>query len=133
MNTMNSTLKKLIPVAVIAALAIAAWAQIDGNNLHVNIDGDEIDGPLGAVLGVLFGGAGLLIAGVAITCAAVFVGVLFAGLGVLMVVGLALLALVLVAAISPLLLPLLIPVGIYWLFAARNRKHRKQALLEHAV
>jgi hypothetical protein len=133
MNTMNSTLKKLIPVAVIAALAIAAWAQIDGNNLHVNIDGDEIDGPLGAVLGVLFGGAGLLIAGVAITCAAVFVGVLFAGLGVLMVVGLALLALVLVAAISPLLLPLLIPIGIYWLFSVRNRKHRKQALLEHAV
>lgn len=130
---MNSTLKKVLPVAIIAALAIAAWIAIDTNSLHVNIDGDEIEGPLGALLGVLFGGAGLLIAGVAITCAAVFVGVLFAGLGVLMVVGLALLALVLVAAISPLLLPLLIPVGIFWLFSARSRKQRKQALLEHAV
>ena len=130
---MNSTLKKVLPVAIIAALAIAAWIAIDSNSLHVNIDGDEIEGPLGALLGVLFGGAGLLIAGVAITCAAVFVGVLFAGLGVLMVVGLALLALVLVAAISPLLLPLLIPVGIFWLFSARSRKQRKQALLEHAV
>ncbi len=130
---MNSTLKKVIPVAIIAALAIAAWIAIDTNNLHVNIDGDEIDGPLGALLGVLFGGAGLLIAGVAITCAAVFVGVLFAGLGVLMVVGLALLALVLVAAMAPLLLPLLIPVGIFWFFSARSRKQRKQAMLEHAV
>jgi uncharacterized membrane protein YdfJ with MMPL/SSD domain len=130
---MNSTLKKVLPVAIIAALAIAAWIAIDSNSLHVNIDGDEIEGPLGALLGVLFGGAGLLIAGVAITCAAVFVGLLFAGLGVLMVVGLALLALVLVAAISPLLLPLLIPVGIFWLFSARSRKQRKQALLEHAV
>lgn len=130
---MNTTLKKVIPVAVIAALAIAAWATLDGNNMHVNIDGDEIDGPLGAVLGVLFGGAGLLIAGVAITCAAVFIGVLFAGLGVLMVVGLALLALVLVAAISPLLLPLLIPAGIFWWFSARSRKQRQRAMLEHAV
>ena len=130
---MNSTLKKVLPVAIIAALAIAAWIAIDTNSLHVNIDGDEIEGPLGALLGVLFGGAGLLIAGVAITCAAVFVGVLFAGLGVLMVVGLALLALVLIAAISPLLLPLLIPVGIFCWFSARSRKQRKQALLEHAV
>lgn len=130
---MNSTLKKVIPVAVIAALAIAAWIAIDSNNLHINIDGDELDGPMGALLGVVFGGAGLLIAGVAITCAAVFIGLLFASLSVLLVVGLAVLAVVLVAAMAPLMLPLLIPVGIFWLLTARGRRQRKQALLEQAV
>ncbi|MFA9217624.1 MAG: hypothetical protein ACEQSK_11030 [Sphingomonadaceae bacterium] len=130
---MNTTLKKVIPVAIIAALAIAAWASIGSDDLHLNIDGDEIDGPLGVMLGMLFGGAGLLIAAIAMTCAAVFVGLLFASLGVLMVVGLALLAVVLIAAISPLLLPLLIPAGIFWFFTARARKQRQQALLEHAV
>lgn len=130
---MKTTLKKVLPVAIIAALAIAAWIAMDSNNLHVNIDGDEIDGPLGALLGVVFGGAGLLIAGVAVTFAAVLVGVLFAGLGVLMITVLALAALLVAAAVSPLLLPLLIPFGIYWIVTARSRKQRRHALLEHAV
>ena len=45
----------------------------------------------------------------------------------------ALLTLLLVAAISPLLLPLLIPVGIFWWYSARQRKQRQAPSLEHAV
>lgn len=120
---MNLSAKKLIPVAVLTLLAAAIWYTLATGDLHVNVDGDQIDGPLGAVLAMLFGGAGMMIAAIAITCTAVFVSLLCASLGVLMVVGLAMLALVLVAAISPLLLPLLIPVGIFWWFSARSRKH----------
>jgi hypothetical protein len=121
---MNMTIKKILPAAVIVLIAVAAWHAIDVGDMSVDIDGDRLDGPLGTLVGLLFGGAGLIIAAIAITCAAVFVGLLFAGLGILMVAGLALLAVLLLAVIAPFTLPLLVPLGIFWLFAARaKRKH----------
>lgn len=131
----NKQAKILIPLAVIAVIAVlaaTAWYGLDSGGVHVDIDGEAVDGPLGAVLAVLFGGAGLLIAAVAMLCAAVFVGFLFAGLGLMMVLGLALLAVVLMAALSPLMLPLLIPLCIGWFFWARSRKQRQQTT-EHPV
>lgn len=130
---MTPTAKKLLPLAALALLAAAACYVLATGELQVNVDGDQIDGPLGVLLAMLFGGAGMVIGAIAMLCAAVFVSVLFAGLGVVLVVGLALLALVLVAAISPLLLPLLIPAGIFWYCSARQRKQRQARLLEHAV
>ena len=130
---MNRTVKKILPVALIAVLAAAALYSLDSGNMHVNIDGDEMDGPLGALIGVLFAGGGLLLAGVILTGVAVFLGMLFAGLGVLMVTAMALVALLVAAAVSPLLLPLLIPVGLYWYLTARSRKQRLRATMEHAV
>jgi hypothetical protein len=100
---------------VIFLLAIAAWQSVFGDGMSVNIDGDEFDGPLGAVLGVMFGGMGMLLAGVVMVCVAIFLCVLFASLGILAVFGVALVAVVVTAAVSPLLLPLLIPIGLYWL------------------
>ncbi|SFM38249.1 hypothetical protein [Rugamonas rubra] len=119
-------IKRILPVAIIAVLAIAAWHSMAGQEMHINIDGDEVDGPLGFLIGTLFAGGGLLIAALALTCAAVFVGFLFAGLGILMVVGLALMAVVLLACISPFLLPLLIPLGLFWFFSSRSRKQRSK-------
>lgn len=124
-------MKKLLTIVVIALLAIAAWNSIDSmmdtSDMVVHFDDEEIGGPLGALLAVLFAGGGLLIAAVALTCAAVFAGLLFAGIGILMVAGLGLLAVVLAVVIAPLTLPLLIPLGIIWLIAARKRKQRAQA------
>lgn len=119
-------MKKLLTIVVIALLAIAVLNSIDTSDMVVHIDDDEIGGPLGALLAMLFAGGGLIIAAVAITCAAVCVGILFAGLGLLLIAGLALLAVVLAVAVSPLLLPLLIPAGIIWLIVARQRKQRAQ-------
>ncbi|NVD72237.1 hypothetical protein D0T25_22970 [Duganella sp. BJB488] len=130
---MKITAKKLVFAAFVALLAAAAWQSIFGDGMHVNIDGDEIDGPLGFLLGTVFAGGGLLIAAVAITCSAVFVGLLFAGLGILMISGLVLLAVVVAAAVSPLLLPLLIPVGLYMVFRSRSRRQQLRATMEHAV
>lgn len=130
---MKITAKKLVFAAFVTLLAVSAWQATFGDGMYVNIDGDEIDGPLGFLLGTVFAGGGLLIATVAITCAAVFVGVLFAGLGILMISGMVLLAVVVAAAVSPLLLPLLIPIGIYWIFRHRSRKQTAHAALEHAV
>lgn len=130
---MNSNAKKILFAVVIFLLAIAAWQSVFGSGMSVNIDGDEFDGPLGALLGVMFGGMGMLIAGVVMVGVAIFLCVLFASLGVLAVFGVALLAVVAAAAVSPLLLPLLIPFGLYWLLFARPRKQRRQAALEQPV
>jgi len=130
---MKLTSKKiLIPLVVIALLVLAAFA-LSGSGMQVNIDGDEIDGPLGAFIGLIAAGGGLLLAAVICTAVAVFLGMLFAGLGILMITGMVLLALVISAAVSPLLLPLLIPIGLYWFFVSRPRKQRALAQLEHAV
>jgi hypothetical protein len=126
-------MKKLFAIAIIAILAICAWNSISASDMIVNIDGEEMDGPLGALLGLVFGGLGMVIAAIAVTCAAIFVGFVFAGLGVLMVVGLALAGIVLAALIAPFTLPLLIPAAIVWYMVSRNRKHREKAAFEHAV
>jgi hypothetical protein len=130
---MNTNAKKLIFAAVIFLLAVAACQSIFGDGMNINIDGDEIDGPLGAVLGVFFGGAGLLLAGLIMTCVAVFLCLLFAGLGIMAVVGVALAAVIVVACVSPLLLPLLVPIGLYWLFVSRPRKQRRLATMQQAI
>ena len=130
---MNLSIKKILPAAVIVLLAIATWHAIDVGDMNVDIDGDRLDGPLGALAGLLFGGAGLLIAAIAITCAAVFVGVLFAGLGILMVVGMTLLAVLLLAIIAPFTLPLLIPLGIVWLLMGRAKRQRNKQIKQHTA
>lgn len=117
-------MKKLLTIALIALLAIAAWNSIDTSDMIVHVGDEEFDGPVGALLGLVFGGMGLVIAAVVMVCVAVFLGFLFAGLGILMLTGLVLLAIVLAAVMSPLMLPLLIPAGIIWFFVARNRKQK---------
>lgn len=117
-------MKKLLAIVLIALLAIATWNSIDTSDMIVHIGDEEFDGPLGALLGLVFGGLGLVIGAVVMVCVAVFLGFLFAGLGILMLTGLVLLAVVLLAVMSPLMLPLLIPAGIIWFFMARNRKHK---------
>lgn len=128
-----TTKKTMIPLAIFALLMLGMWFAIDTGNMHVNIDGDELDGPLGAVVGTVATGGGMLLAALVCTAMAIFLGILFAGLGIMMIVGIALLAVVVMAAISPLLLPLLIPAGLYWFLVARPRKQRTLAQLEQPV
>ncbi len=124
---MTSTAKKLLVAAIVFVLAISLWDAMWSNNLHVNLGDDDFDGPLGALFGVVLAGGGMLIAVVALVCAAVFVGVLCAGIGIVLVSTLVLASVIVVAAMSPLLLPLLIPVGLYWIFSARARRQRRAA------
>lgn len=126
-------MKKLLAVTLIVLLFIAACNTFDNSWHHgLYIDGDEYDGPLGWVLGVLFAGGGLLIGAVVVVCAALLVGLLFAGLGMLLVVGLAAVGIAIAAALSPLLLPLAIVIGFVWFFNRRSRQ-RRAALKEAAV
>ena len=122
-------MKKIIPLVLFPVLVLvlgaAIWHAVDAGTVFTNWDGDEIDGPLGAVLGMLIGGGGLLIGATVLCCVALFLGFVMAGVGLLLVLLLSVLALVAIAALTPMLLPLLIPLAIVWFVVTRIRNNRR--------
>lgn len=119
---MNS--RKITTLIIIAGLAASALYSLGDS--HLDIDGEQIDGPLAAVLGLLLAGGGLLLGAVAVLGSALLVGLLFAGLGVLMLSLLVLLAAVVCACIAPFLLPLLIGLALFWWCGRRRQQALKQ-------
>lgn len=118
-------MKKILTFVFIVILACLLLDKISGNNMTMEINGNDVDGPLEFLFGMLFAGGGLLIALVAVICAAVMVGLVMAGVGVLMVAIVAgCIALGLLFS-APFMLPLLIPIAIIWVLVSRNRKHSK--------
>ena len=123
--------------AKIALLFVFAVLLLDiasdaADFMHFNIDGDEVDGPLGALLAVIFAGGGLVIAGLVMLVVGVL-AVVFAGVGVIVVGALGCAALAVALALSPLLLPLLVPVAIVWYLVSRSRKERLPAAAHPTV
>jgi len=117
-------MKKTAAILALFLFALLAWNVFTFGDSVVNIDGDEIGGPLGAVLATVFAGGGMLLAGVIMLFVGAVLAVVFAGVGILCIGGLALGACVLALMVSPLLLPLLVPVAIVWFFVSRSRRHR---------
>jgi hypothetical protein len=114
-------MKKYAPYIILflfAALLFNSW----GNDMTVNFDGDEIDGPLGLLLATLFAGGGTLLAAFITLVVGVVLAVVFAGVGVILIGALGIGAVVVALAISPLLLPLVIPVALVWYLMSRSRK-----------
>ena len=114
-------MKKYAPYVILflfAALLFNSW----GNDMTVHFDGDEIDGPLGFMLATLFAGGGTLLAAFITMMVGVLLAVIFAGVGVMLLGALAIGAVILALAISPLLLPLVIPAALVWYLVTRSRK-----------
>ena len=121
-------MKKIAPIVILFLFCLLAWnVFVQPHGMTFDIDGDEISGPFGAVIGLLFAGGGVIIAALVVLFVGAMLAVLFAGIGVLLALGLGLAALVLAAAISPLLLPILIPAAIIWFCMDRNRRNRVKA------
>src|SRR3954468_4801612 len=109
-------MKKLVtvavPVVILLLAAMLIWGHfVNPGHAVVQWDGEEFDGPLGALEAALFAGGGMLIAAAVIVLVAAILSIVFAGLGLLLMGGLALAAVALAALLSPLMLPLLIPAG----------------------
>lgn len=119
-------MKDLAKIAILFLLALILLdvAFDAAEFMQFTIDGDEIDGPLGALLGVLFAGGGLVIAGAVMLVVGLVLAVVFAGVGVIVVGALGVAAVTVALALSPLLLPLLVPVAIVWYLVSRKRKDR---------
>jgi hypothetical protein len=121
-------MKRIAPIVILFLFGLLAWnVFVQPSGMSFDIDGEEIDGPLGAVLGLLFAGGGMIIVALLVLFVGALLAVVFAGVGVLLALVLALVALVLAAVLSPLLLPLLIPVAIIWFFMHRARHNRLKA------
>lgn len=125
-------MKKYAPWIILLLVATVSWALFAHADIWtVDIDGERIDGPLGALLGLVFAGGGTLIAGFVMLVVGAVLAVVFAGVGVILLGVLGVGALALAAMISPLLLPLLLPLAIIWFFTKRSKKQRM--LNEQAV
>ncbi|RZA33626.1 MAG: hypothetical protein EOP92_19925 [Lysobacteraceae bacterium] len=73
-------------------------------------------------MAVVFAGGGLVLAGVVMLVVGLVLAVVFAGVGVIVVGALGFAAVAVALALSPLLLPLLVPVAIIWYLVSRSRK-----------
>ncbi|WP_020654565.1 hypothetical protein [Massilia niastensis] len=118
-------MKKYAPYVILFLFALLLWnvASYSGD-MTVNFDGEEIDGPLGALLAVLFAGGGTILGILVTLVVGVVLAVVFAGLGVILLGVLGVCAVSVALLISPLLLPLLLPLALVWYFVNRSRRAR---------
>ena len=115
-------MKKYAPYVILFLFAAMLWNLFSwSGDMAVNLDGDQIDGPLGFMLATLFTGGGMLLAVFISVITVAVLAVVFAGVGVILIGSLAIGALVLALAMSPLLLPLVIVLAIAWYAMRRPR------------
>ncbi len=107
-------------VLALVMLAVVAWGVfVEGGATRIVINGHELTGPFkGAV-----GAAGMIVAAVALFCAAIFLVFVVAGVGIFVLGCFIALGLLLSGLMFPYLLLVLIPLAIVWGFIAIAR-HR---------
>ena len=97
-------MKKYAPYVILFLFAAMLWNLFDwSGDMAINLDGEQIDGPLGFMLATLFTGGGMLLAIFISVITVAVLAVVFAGVGVILIGSLAIGALVLALAMSPLL------------------------------
>ena len=100
-------------------LVIVAWGLLlESNVVTIVIDGQQVTGPLKDAVGV----GGLVVALIALFCAATLLVFVFAGIGVIVLGCFIFVGIILAWLTFPFLLPLLIPLAILWGFVAIARR-----------
>ena len=111
--------KKLAIALAVMMLAIVVWELFFGSNfLTIAIDGQELTGPLIGANGL----GGLIVALIALLCAAILLLFVLAGIGVIILGSFVAITIIAVTLAFPFLLPLLIPLAILWVFIATTRR-----------
>jgi hypothetical protein len=112
--------KKAAILLAVAMLAIVAWGLFfEAGSTRIIINGQELVGPLrGAV-----GAAGFIIGLTALFCAAIILLFVFAGIGIFILGCVIVAGLIMAGFAFPLLLVLLLPLALVWLFIALTRKN----------
>jgi hypothetical protein len=118
-------MKKIAPYLILFLCALLLWDLLfTFGDASFHIDGAEVDGPLGAMLGILFAGGGTLIGLLVTLVVGVVLAVVFAGVGMVVIGALCIAGLALTAAILPFVLPLLLPLALVWYLVSRARRNR---------
>jgi hypothetical protein len=108
-------IRRLALILAIFMFVFLAWALFLGSDdVLITINGREITGPFGALIGVW----GLVLTFVILFCVAILLAFVLAGVGLVILGVLALVGLVLIGVTLPFLLPLLIPLFIIWVFCS---------------
>jgi hypothetical protein len=111
--------KKLAIALAILMLAIVAWGLLlESNAVTIVINGQQVTGPLKDAIGV----GGLVVALIALFCAAILLVFVFAGIGVIVLGCFILVGMIIAVLAFPFLLPVLIPLAILWGFIAITRR-----------
>jgi len=111
--------KKLAIALAVLMLAIVAWGLfLESNAVTIVINGQQVTGPLKGVIGV----GGLVVALIALFCAAILLVFVFAGICVIVLGCFVFVGMILAVLAFPFLLPLLIPMAILWGFVAITRR-----------
>jgi hypothetical protein len=113
--------KKTAVVLALIMLALVAWGLlVEGGSTKIIINGQELTGPLKGAIGA----GGLIVATIALFCAAILLAFVFAGIGLFVLGCLIVIGLALTGFAFPFLLLLLIPLAIVWLFIAMTQRNR---------
>jgi hypothetical protein len=111
--------KQFAIVLAVLMVAIVAWELfLERNAVTIVINGQQVTGPLQDAIGA----GGLVVALIALLCAATLLVFVFTGIGVLVLGCLVLFGLILTGVTFPFLLPVLIPLAILWGFVALTRR-----------
>lgn len=99
-------------------LALFLWgAFFENSSTSIIINGQEVTGPLKGMLGA----GGLVVSLVALSCFAILLALAFAGTGII-VLGCLIVGMGFVTALMfPFLLPVLVPLGLVWIYIALTR------------
>lgn len=112
--------KKLAIALTVLMLAVVAWGLfLERDAITIVINGQQVTGPLKDAIGA----GGLVVALIALFCAATLLVFVFAGIGLLVLGGAVFVGLILAGLAFPFLLPVLIPLAILWGFVALTRNH----------
>lgn len=110
--------KKMAIALAVVMLAIVAWGVfVEGGATRIVINGQELTGPFRGAIGA----AGLIVALVALFCAAIFLVFVVAGIGIFVLGCVIAVGLILAGLAFPHLLLVLIPLAIVWGFIAMAR------------
>jgi hypothetical protein len=110
-------MKNVALLLVLVVLALLAWVLFSSSHVVITVNGQPLSGPMRFAAE----GWGVLVAVVALFCAAILLAFVFAGIGLIVLGAMVLLGLVLAWLAFPFLVPLLIPLFIVWLFVAAFR------------
>ena len=111
--------KKLAIALAVLMLALVAWGLfLESNAVTIVINGQQVTGPLKGVIGA----GGLVVALIALFCAAILLVFVFAGIGVIVLGCFVFVGMILAVLAFPFLLPLLIPLAVLWGFVAITRR-----------